>query len=75
MAKKKTTVYVEEDLLRSARVAAARAGKADSEILEEALRSYLLTDVLERVWTRSDLDEEQALTLAYDELHEMRRGE
>jgi hypothetical protein len=75
MAKKKTTVYVEEDLLRSARVAAARAGKPDSDILEEALRRYLLTDVLERVWARSDLDEEQALTLAYDELHKMRRGE
>ncbi len=49
MARKKTTVYVEEDLLRSARVMAARAGKRDSDIVEEALRTYLGVDVLERV--------------------------
>ncbi len=72
MARKKTTVYVEEDLLRSARVMAARAGKRDSDIVEEALRTYLGVDVLERVWSRSDLDEKQALELAYDELHRSR---
>jgi len=72
VARKKTTVYVEEDLLRSARVMAARAGKRDSDIVEEALRTYLGVDVLERVWSRSDLDEKQALELAYDELHRSR---
>lgn len=74
MARKKTTVYVEEDLLRNARVAAARAGKRDSDILEDALRSYLGIEVLDRVWARSDLTEDQALRLAYDELHKERRG-
>lgn len=73
MARKKTTVYVEEDLLRSTRVMAAREGKRDSDIVEEALRSYLGVDVLERVWSRSDLDESQALELAYEELHRSRR--
>jgi hypothetical protein len=73
MARRKTTVYVEEELLRNARVAAARTGKRDSDILEEALRSYLGVDVLERVWAKSDLDESQALELAYDELHKERR--
>jgi hypothetical protein len=75
VARKKTTVYIEEDLLRNARIVAARAGKRDSDILEDALRSYLGVDILERVWARSDLTEEQALQLAYDELHEERRAQ
>ena len=73
MPRKKTTVYIEEDLLRNARVAAARAGKRDSDILEEALRRYLGVDVLDRVWARSDLSEDEALELVYDELHKERR--
>lgn len=73
MAKRKTTVYVEEGLLRAAKVSAARSGKKDYEVFEEALRAYLGLDVLEAVWARSDLDEKQALDLAYREIHQMRR--
>jgi len=72
MAKRKTTIYVDEEVLRAARVAAARAGKRDSQIVEEALREYLGLGVLERVWARSALTEEEALTLAYEELHASR---
>jgi metal-responsive CopG/Arc/MetJ family transcriptional regulator len=73
VARKKTTVYVEEDLLRGVRVMAERAGKSDSDIVEEALRNYLGVDVLERVWPRSNLDENEALELAYDQLHRSRK--
>ncbi len=65
-------MYIEENLLRSAKVAAARAGKNDYEVVEEALRRYLGLDVLERVWARSDLSEEEALQIAYEELHRAR---
>ena len=73
MARKKTTVYIEEDLLRSARVLAARTGRRDSDVLQDALRSYLGVDTLDRVWSRSDLGEDEALKLAYEELHRSRR--
>lgn len=73
MARKKTTVYLDEDLLRSAKVMAARTDRKDSEVLEAALRQYLGIEVLERVWARSDLTEQEALDLAYEQLHEMRR--
>ena len=73
MARKKTTVYIDEDILRSTRVLAARTGKRDSDVVQDALRSYLGVDVLDRVWGRSDLDEEQALKLAYEEVHRGRR--
>jgi hypothetical protein len=38
---RKTTMYLEEDLLRAAKIAAARTGKRDYEVVEEALRAYL----------------------------------
>lgn len=76
MARKKTTVYVEEDLLRSAKVLAARTDRKEYEIFEEALKSYLGLGVLEKVWGREDLpDEDEATRLAYEELHAMRAEE
>ena len=72
MAKAKTTVYLDEDILRATRVAAARRGKRDSEVFEDALRAYLRLDVIDRIRSRSDLTEEEALQLAYSELRAMR---
>lgn len=73
LMRKKTTVYLEPDLLRAAKVWAARTGRKDYEILEEALRSYLGLGAIESVWARSDLSEDEALSLAYKELHASRR--
>jgi hypothetical protein len=73
MGRTKTTVYLEPELLRAAKVEAARSGKREYEVFEEALRSYLGFEVLERAWVRSDLTEEEALELAYREVHEARR--
>jgi hypothetical protein len=73
MPKRKTTVYLDEDVLREARIQAARTGQKDSELIESAIRSYLGLDVLDDVWSRSDLDEESALRLAYEALEAARR--
>lgn len=70
--KKKVTLYLDEDVLRAARVSAARSDRRDSEVVEQALRAYLGFDVVERVWARSDLDEDEAMQLAVSELHTMR---
>ena len=72
MAKRKTTVYVDDEVLRAARIRAARAGKRDSDIVEEALRAYLGFDAIRSVRARSDLSEEQALRLANEEVHASR---
>jgi hypothetical protein len=74
MTRKKTTVYLEEDVLRSARVMAARSGKKDYEVFEEALRSYLGMEAIERAWGDADLSEDEALKLAVDEVHRFRTG-
>ena len=74
MAKRKTTVYLDEELLRAAQIQAARSGKKNSELIEEAVRSYLGLDILEEVWARSDLDEESAIRLATEAVESARRA-
>ena len=73
MARSKATVYLDPEVLRAARIRAARTGKRDSDIVEEALREYLGLAVIERIRSKSDLDPDEAMRLAYDELHELRR--
>lgn len=73
MQRTKTTVYVEPGLLRAAKVEAARTGKREYEVFEDALRSYLGFEVVERAWARSDLSEDEALKLAYVEVHDSRK--
>lgn len=72
-AKRKVTFYLSDEVLRAARVSAARSDKRDSEIVEEALRKHLGFDVLERVWARSTLGDEEAMKLAIAETHAHRR--
>jgi len=69
MAKVKTTVYVEKDLLTEARVLAVREGRKDYEAFEDALAAHLGMAAVKRPWERSELSEDQALRMAYDELH------
>jgi hypothetical protein len=71
--KKKVTFYLSEDVLRAAKVQAARTDKRDSELVEEALRSYLGWDVLERLWAKNDMDEDEAMDLAVTEVRAVRK--
>lgn len=74
MAKAKTTIYVDEDLLRGARVYAARKDMKDSEVFELALRRILGRDVLDDIWARnSGVDPDLAEQVAYEELRASRR--
>jgi hypothetical protein len=70
--KKKVTVYVDEDVMRAARVRAARTDRRDSEVVEDALRAYLGFDAVAAVWARSDLGEDEAMRLAVEETHAVR---
>ncbi len=54
------------------RVTAARSGKRDYQVMDEALRAHLRIELLEKVGARSILGETEALDLAYDELHQGR---
>jgi hypothetical protein len=73
MARTKTTVYLEPEVLRATRIRAARTGKRDSQIVEDALRQFLGLSVVDEIRSKADLDEEAAIALAYDELNALRR--
>lgn len=74
MAKTRTTLTVDEEVLRAVRIKAARTGRRDSEVIEESLRRDLGLDALEEIWgSVRPASEEESLNLAYAELHEMRR--
>jgi hypothetical protein len=66
MSKVRTTLTIDEGILRAVKVRAARSGKGDSEVIEEALRRDLGFDLLERLWQRNDLDEDEAMALALE---------
>jgi hypothetical protein len=70
--KKKVTLYVDADVMRAARVRAARTDRRDSEVVEEALRAHLGFDVLASVWAGSDLTEDEAMAIAVEATHEVR---
>ncbi len=73
MAKVRTTLTIDEDVLRAVKVRSARTGKGDSEVIEEALRRELGFDLLDRLWQRNDLGDEQAVALAVEAQHTTRR--
>ncbi|HLB04147.1 MAG TPA: hypothetical protein VJK66_03950 [Gaiellaceae bacterium] len=79
MRKERATFTLDAEVLRATRVAAARAGRRDSEIVEEALRSYLAIGVLEEIWRSRptgapELSDDEALRLARSEQHAARQG-
>jgi plasmid stability protein len=72
MAKQRTTVTLDEQVLRAVRVRAARSGRRDSDVMEEALRRGLGLDVLEQMWACIDLPEDEAMALALEAQHKTR---
>lgn len=73
MAKTRTTLTIDEDVLRAVKVRAARTGKGDGEVIEEALRRDLGLDLLDRLWARNNFGEGEALELAVEAQHATRR--
>ena len=84
MAKKKTTVYLDSDVLTAAKAIALTSNRSESAVIEDAMRSYLrsgrgdavrgeLGELLDRVASASDLDEDAALAQAVTEVRVVRR--
>ena len=62
----RTTVTLDEEVLRWVKVRAARKGKGDSEVIEESLRRDLGLELLDRLWSKNRMDEDQAMALAVE---------
>jgi Ribbon-helix-helix protein, copG family len=74
MPRVRTTLTIDEEILRAVKIRAARTGKGDSQIIEEALRRQLGLDLLDRLWQSGDLSEADAVELAFEAQHETRRS-
>ena len=73
MPKVRTTLTIDEEVLRAVKVRAARCGKGDSEVIEKAVRRDLGLDLLERLWAKNQLTQEEASKLAVEAQHTSRR--
>lgn len=71
--KRKTTIYIDDSVLRALKIAATRAGQHDYELIEQALRSHLGMELLQRTGSDPSLGEKKAMKIAYDELHRSRK--
>ncbi len=74
MPKARTTLTIDEAVLRAVKVRAARTGKGESEVIEESVRRALGLDVLDRLWATHDMAEDEALGLAVEAQHATRRS-
>lgn len=70
MPKIKTTLSLDESLIRQVRVRAARTGRRDSEVFEDALRQGL--GILDQIRAKANLSEEAAYEVAHAAVHEAR---
>jgi gamma-glutamyl:cysteine ligase YbdK (ATP-grasp superfamily) len=74
MSKTRTTVTLPDDVFRAVKIKAARTGKRDSQVIEEAIRRDLGLDDLAEIWAKvMPAGEEEGMDLATDELRAMRK--
>ena len=71
---------IDEKLLAEIRRLAQEQGRSERELRDEAIRRYLersdprrFEELLKKMSSRFDLDEDEAERIAYEELHAMRR--
>lgn len=72
MAKARTTLTIDEGVLRAVKLRAAGSGKGDSQVIEEALRRDLGLGLLDRLWAANDLSDQEATDLAVEAQHASR---
>jgi Ribbon-helix-helix protein, copG family len=73
MPKVRTTLTIDESVMKAVKIRAARTGRGDSQVIEDSLRRDLGLDLLERLWERNDFSERDATALAVEAQHQTRR--
>lgn len=68
----RTTLTIDEDVLRWVKIRAARTGVSDSAVIEESLRRDLRLDVLDELWSNATLSDDEASELALEAQHATR---
>lgn len=74
MGKIRTTLTIDEEVLRAVKLRAAGTGMGDSEVIEDALRRDLGLGALDELWANVEpLSEDEAMTLALESQRYARR--
>jgi plasmid stability protein len=73
MTKTRTTLTIDEEVLRAVKVRAARTGRGESEVIEDAVRKELGLDLLDRLWARNELGDDEAMDLGIEAQEAARR--
>lgn len=88
MARRKTTYYIDEGVLTASKMTAAAAQRSESQLVEDALRAYVVEEgrgeaaredlrkLLEELRARpelGDLDDKASMALAVQETRAVRR--
>lgn len=67
MAKARTTLTIDEDVLRAVKLRAAASGTGESKVIEDAVRRDLGLDTLTELWSRVEpMSERAAMDLALE---------
>ena len=69
----KISVDLDAEIVERTRSALGASAESDAAVVERALNAYLLGRILDTTQATSDLSEEEAERLAYEELHAARR--
>ena len=72
VAKVRTTLTIDEDVLKWVKIRAARTGVSDSAVIEASLRRDLMLDVLDELWGGATMSETKATELAVEAQHATR---
>ncbi len=73
VAKSAATVKLDADVLDAIRLEAARSGRSEDQVVEDAVRRYIGPSVLDHLRERNHLDDDEAMKIATDELAAHRR--
>lgn len=68
----KINVDLDAEIVERTRSAVGAGAESDAAVVERALNAYLLGRLLDATQARSDLSEEEAERLAYEEVHAAR---
>ena len=72
MSKVRTTLTIDESVMKAVKMRAARTGRGDSQVIEESLRRDMGLDLLERLWEKNNFAERDAEALAVEAQHKTR---
>lgn len=76
MAKTRTTVTLDEEVLKAVKIRAAREGLRESEVIEQVLRESLTISPFADIWAAQEdlppLTEDEAMELALEAQREVR---